>query len=100
MNLGKGIKLLLEKKGLSQKELAEKIGKSETSISLIMKNHTQPRKETIEAIANIFGVKPEVLLLLSIDKDDLPESTKDRYDILWPYVEKSVLDLFLEKEDT
>jgi transcriptional regulator with XRE-family HTH domain len=98
MNLGKGIKLLLDQKGISQKELAEKIGKSETSVSLIMKNHTQPRKETVEAIAKVLDIKPEVLLLLSIDKEDLPDSTKDRYEFLWPIVEKSVLDLFLEKK--
>lgn len=100
MNIGKGIKLLLEQKGLSQKDLAKSIGKSETSVSLIMKNRTQPRRETIKAIADFFAVKPEVILLLSIDKDDLPENTKERYEFLWPYVEKSVLDLFLNKDDS
>jgi transcriptional regulator with XRE-family HTH domain len=99
MNLGKGIKLLLDKQGLTQKDLAAKIDKSETSVSLIMKSKTQPRKETLEAIASALGVSVEILLLLSIDKEDLPnEEKKEHYDLLWPQVEHALLHLFAEKK--
>ena len=99
MNLGKAIKLLLEKQGITQKELAEKVHKSETSISLIMKSHTQPRKETLDAIARALGVSVEILLMLSIDKEDLPtEEKKAHYDLLWPQVEHALLHLFADKK--
>jgi transcriptional regulator with XRE-family HTH domain len=95
MNLGKAIKLLLEKKGLSQKELAEKINKSETSVSLILKNHTQPRRETLDSISNALGVKAEVLLLLSIEPQDLPDDKKQ----YWHQVEETLLRLFSDEKD-
>lgn len=99
MNLGKAIKLLLDRQGITQKELAAKIKMSETSISLIMKNRTQPRKDTLEAIAGELGVSVEVLLLLSVDKEDLAtEKKKDDYDLLWPHVEQSLLHLFTDKK--
>ena len=94
MNLSKGINLLLDKKGITQKELARLIGKSETSVSLMMKGKTQPRKDTLTAIADVFEVSPEVLLLLSLDKEDVPDERKEYYDILWPNIEASILSLF------
>jgi transcriptional regulator with XRE-family HTH domain len=100
MNLGKAIKLLLDKKGMSQKELAELIDKSETSVSLIMQNKTQPRKDTLEAIAKKLGVTTEVLLLLSVDKEDLPEEKRIQYDALWPTVEHALMLLFADPKQS
>lgn len=98
MNVSKGIKTLLDRRGISQKELAKLINKSETSISLIMKNKTQPRKETLEAIANALSVSSEVILLLSVEKEDVPENRKEYYDILWPNIETNLLTLFSQEE--
>ena len=74
MNIGKGIKKLLEEKDISQKKLSDETGISETSISLLIKNKTQPRKETLEKIGNALGVKPEV----------------------WPTIESTLLNMFSE----
>jgi XRE family transcriptional regulator, regulator of sulfur utilization len=98
MNIGKAIKILLHRHNMSQKELADKIQKSETSVSLIMKSKTQPRKETLEAIAAALGVSVKILLLLSVDKEDIPEDKKEHYDLLWPNVENTLLHLFTEQK--
>lgn len=97
MNIGKGIKTLLKKKGLTQKELASQVSLSETSLSLIIKNKTQPRKETIESIASTLGVKAEVLFLLSLEKEDIPKEKKEYYDLLWPSIENNLINLFTNK---
>jgi transcriptional regulator with XRE-family HTH domain len=94
MNINKGIKTLLKSNGLSQKDLAEKTNLSEASISKIMNGLTQPRKETLEIIANALNVKPEVIVLLSIDKEDIPEDRKHVYDLLWGPIETNILALF------
>lgn len=96
MNLGKAIKLILDKKGFNQKDLAEKSGLSETSISLLMKGHTQPRRETLEAISKVLEVKPEFLLFLSLSKDDVPEEKRSAYDLVWPQLESTFLNLFVK----
>jgi transcriptional regulator with XRE-family HTH domain len=99
MNIGRGIKKILEEKDISQKKLSDETGISETSISLLIKNKTQPRKETLEKIGNALGVKPEVLLVLSLDKEDVPDTKKDYYDELWPTIERTLLNMFSTKTD-
>lgn len=99
MNIGKGIKKVLKEKNISQKTLSDETGISETSISLLIKNKTQPRKETIEAIANALDVKPEVLVVLSLDKEDVPDTKKQYYDELWPTIERTLLSMFSEEEN-
>tara|TARA_R110001599_G_scaffold236239_1_gene435467 strand:+ start:1235 stop:1531 length:297 start_codon:yes stop_codon:yes gene_type:complete len=96
MNIGKGIKVVLSKRKLTQKDLAERSGMSETSISLLIKNKTQPRKETLDRIASVLDVKPEILMLLSVEKSDVPEERKDIYDVLWPNIESNLIHLFTE----
>lgn len=96
MDLGKAIKLLLEKKGMTQKQLATETQLSPTSISLLMKGHTQPRKETLEQVAKALGVKPEFLLLLSLSKDDVPDDKRALYDLVWPQIETTFMNLFVK----
>lgn len=98
MNLGKAIKLLLVKRGITQKELADKANLSETSISLLMKGRTKPRKETLELIADVLKVKPEILIFLSIDHEDVPDEKKELYEMVWPQLETTFMKLFIKDE--
>ena len=97
MNLGKTIKIVLLNKGLNQKDLIEKTGLSKTTISLILNDQTMPRKENLEAIALALDLKPEVLLLMSIEKEDVPEGKRDIFDAMWPSVENTFYQVFLKK---
>jgi transcriptional regulator with XRE-family HTH domain len=94
MKIGKAIKLLLDQRKMTQKELAEKIGKSETSLSQIMQDKAQPRRDTLDSIAAALNVNTKMLLMLSVDKEDLPENKRDHYDILT----KIINHIFLENE--
>ncbi len=98
MKIGKGIKTILKAKSISQKELASMTDLSETSLSLLARGKTQPRKDTLDIIAKALRVKPEVLLLLSIDEQDVPDSKLEIYNSLWPFVEKAMLDIFNEEK--
>lgn len=55
------IKELREKAGLSQRELAEKLGVSKQAVSDYENGKTAPSVKTIELIANIFHVKPDYI---------------------------------------
>jgi transcriptional regulator with XRE-family HTH domain len=61
------LKEILTEKGVSGKELAEKLGVSENTISFIATGKTQPRFELLEQIANY----------LNIDIKELFYSTKE-----------------------
>lgn len=57
------IKEVLVIKGLSQKELAAKLGKSTNSISSICNNKSQPHISTLKEIAHILDVDIRELLV-------------------------------------
>lgn len=56
-SIGANIKNLREQHGMSQNELAAKIGKSRAAISQYEHGNTIPRMGVIEDMARVFGVK-------------------------------------------
>ena len=81
MNLGRSIKLCRTSRGLSQDELARKIGKSISYISLIEQGKRDPAMSTIEEIARALGVPLSLLTFLAADPGELkgvPEDLRDK----------------------
>ena len=56
------IKLILDEKGIKQKWLAEKLGKSFNMVNSYVQNRTQPSIETLYKIASILDVEIDELL--------------------------------------
>lgn len=94
MNIGDVIGLLIKKKGMTQKEVAEKIGKSPTSISQIVSGVYQPSSETLKRICDVLEVPPAILHFLTISENDIPDSKKDLYQMLAPSLKDFVFKVF------
>ncbi len=62
------IKEVLEEKGIKQKWLAEKLGKSYNMVNGYVQNRQQPRLEVLFEIAKILDVDPK--LLIKSEKDE------------------------------
>jgi len=62
------IKEVLEEKGIKQKWLAEKLGKSYNMLNAYVQNRQQPRLEVLFEIAKILDVDPKVLI--KTEKDE------------------------------
>ncbi|MEA3495176.1 MAG: helix-turn-helix transcriptional regulator [Bacteroidota bacterium] len=56
------IKEVLEAKGIKQKWLAEKLGKSYNMVNAYVQNRQQPRLEVLFEIAKILDVDPKDLI--------------------------------------
>ena len=73
MEIGKRIATIRKQKGLSQKELSEKIGlKSVQGLQKIEYGDFHPKKETLQKIAKVLGVS-------IIELDDELKKTVDRW---------------------
>lgn len=59
------IKHVLEEKGIKQKWLAEKLGKSFNSVNSYVQNRQQPRLEVLNEIAEILDVDIKDLIVSS-----------------------------------
>ncbi len=70
IQIGNVIKDLRIKKGLSQKEMAQKIGIPPTTYSNYENNHREPNIEILDKVANILEITTEDMLLQAIDKDN------------------------------
>ena len=64
------IKEVLEQKGIKQKWLSDKLGKSYNMVNSYAQNRRQPSVETLFEIAKILDVKVTVLLNEKQPKDD------------------------------
>jgi transcriptional regulator with XRE-family HTH domain len=58
----KNVKALLREKGLTQRQLAEAIGMDESQMSGLLNRQPNTTLETIEAIADVIGVDPGLLI--------------------------------------
>lgn len=74
-NFAGRLKELRKSVGLTQLELADKIGISKSSISMYEANSRRPELETLEAIADYFNVNMDYLL----GKSDLKSYSEERY---------------------
>jgi len=61
------IKEVLDKKGIKQTWLAERLGKSYNMVNGYVQNRQQPRLEVLFEIAEILGVEAKELLKNKID---------------------------------
>jgi transcriptional regulator with XRE-family HTH domain len=94
MNIGKGIKLVMRGRGLTQKELASQINISEKSMSLIIRGVTNPNGKTVRNISRQLKVAEPALRILGIERTDIIERKRCDYDLIWPIIENTVLFIF------
>jgi transcriptional regulator with XRE-family HTH domain len=81
MNLGRSIKLCRTNRGLSQDDLARKVGLSASYISLIEKGDRDPAMSTAEKISTALGVPMSLLTFLAAEPGELkgvPEEVRDK----------------------
>jgi len=63
------IKEVLEEKGIKQKWLAERLGKSYNMVNSYTQNRQQPRLEVLFEIAKILNVEVKELISSKIEKE-------------------------------
>lgn len=92
MDLGNAIKTLRTKQGMTQTQLAEKIGMSINAVSSLEIGKTYPPKATVEKLCEAFGVSAALFQLSAIDEGDFPEEKKVLYRALLEPLRNELLD--------
>lgn len=88
-SIGANIKNLREQHGMSQYELAAKIGKSRAAISQYEHGNTIPRMGVIEDMARVFGVKKSAIIENRTDYGFLNLATDDERELIELYRQMS-----------
>lgn len=84
MNIGNAIKQVRQHFGISQVELSEQTGLSQTSISQIENGAKNPSRKTIEKICATFEIPEAILYVMGMNDEDVPASRKHAYKELYP----------------
>jgi len=88
------IKLLLKRKGITQKELSKKIGISQTAISLILTGANNPSDDTFSKISTVLEVPIAIINYMTLSEKDIPESKREIFRILNPSMEAFLKKMF------
>lgn len=75
-NLGDKISELLKESGMTQRELASKIGSTEMTVSRYVRNERQPKAEVLSKIAEALNTTTDDLLGRDLVNDDEDEFMK------------------------
>jgi len=92
MEIGKLIKDLRMKAGLSQGQLAKSVGITSSAVSQIESGKVEPKKDILDAIANelLPGAKGKVLWALSVTENDIPEHKREIFNKIMPGVKNLI----------
>ncbi len=99
MKIGEVINSIIKKKGITQIELAKKIGKSTTAVSQIINGAYDPNPETLDKICEVLEVPKSIIYFLTISEKDIPENKIELYKMLAPSIKDFLINVF-GKEQT
>lgn len=72
MDLGKAIRRARQRRTLKQKELADLIEVSQTTMSLIESNKTWPSKKTLDSISEKTDTPLSIIFIMAIEGEVVP----------------------------
>lgn len=91
MNIGNAIKEIRKRKGISQKDLAGKVGISVNTLCRIENRKTFPWMNYIDMICEALGVAQSVLMFFSISEEDIPEHKRELFHMLAEPLKDNIL---------
>ncbi|MCK4664191.1 MAG: helix-turn-helix transcriptional regulator [Bacteroidales bacterium] len=94
MELGRIISLLIKKRNLTQVKVAEKIGKSTTALSQIIKGTYNPNPDTLNKICEVLEIPLPIMYFLTISEEDIPEDKIEMFRFFEPTIKDFLINLF------
>ena len=94
MNIGIGIKTVRIKNGFNQKQFSEKVGITQSYLSLIESNKKTPSTEILGQIAYALDTTLPVLFWFMVDENDVANDKLKMFRLLKPSVDGLINELF------
>lgn len=93
MNIGLAIRSIRSRRSIAQFALAEKCGISQTTLSQIENGRKRPGPKTLESICRVLEVPPAIIYLMAMEKEDVPESKRAVYSLVFPSIKGLALQM-------
>jgi transcriptional regulator with XRE-family HTH domain len=93
MNIGNAIKTIRKEQGITQLELSDKTGISQTSLSQIESGLKRPSDKNLKKICEVLEIPQSIVYILGMEDTDVPASKKNIYKLLFPSIKNLALDI-------
>lgn len=97
MNVGNGIKLVRNRLGLTQDTVRKRAHLTQGFYSNIEIGRSNPGVNTLQKIAEAFGVPVIVIMWYAMEKKDIQKNKRDIYDKLKPAIESLMDELIIKQ---
>lgn len=96
MKIGESIRTIRKSIAMSQVELCNKTGISQTYLSLIERDKRKPSTEVLETISKAFDIPLPILFWFSLERNDISEHKREHYDFLKPSIDQLINSIFVQ----
>lgn len=93
MNIGLAIKSIRKKLSITQYELAEKCGISQTSLSQIETGVKRPSHKTLDKICLVLDIPESIIYIIAMEDADVPPGKRGIYDVVYPSIKSLALQM-------
>lgn len=98
MSIGETIRDIRKKSKLNQTEFAEKLGITQTYLSLLEAGKKVPSLKVLGKIAFEFDIPVEVILFKGLNRAYVPAAKRDIFDQLKPVIDTLIDGLFIVRQ--
>ncbi|MEX2411385.1 MAG: helix-turn-helix transcriptional regulator [Candidatus Paceibacterota bacterium] len=100
MKFGSTIKQLRSRQGINQQVLAERIGVTQTYLSLIESDRKTPSINLINSLSKELKIPPSILAYLTLNKVEIPNNKHETFDKINPLIEGLIKELLINDENS
>lgn len=100
MKFGNTIKQLRKRKGINQQVLADRLGVTQTYLSLIESNQKTPSINLINSISKELSIPPSILAYLTLNKEEISKNKHAAFDQINPLIEDLIQQILINDESS
>lgn len=93
MNIGETLKKLRQDRGLTQEDVINKLGISQTYLSQLERDRKEPSGEMLRKICKLYKVAPQIVVWQSLQEKDIQKNKLAIFKELKPAVDDLIAEL-------
>lgn len=99
MSLGSALKEIRKSKGLSQDDVADSVGITQTYVSMLETDKAFPSKKTLMNIAKTLGLPHQIIELYSLEDNDFAEDKRPTFRVVFPMIKDLLKPLIANNDE-
>jgi len=100
MKFGSTIRRLRKRQGINQQILADRIGVTQTYLSLLESDQKTPSINLINSLSRELKIPPSILAYLTLDKREILKNKHDAFEKINPLIEDLIQQILIDDENS